>query len=110
MQKDIDILEVLRHHDKLPAILRNMDNEIRTIWQIIARAEDEIDKLRKENKELKKQLKKFDDFQNAVIETAGGEDQVEDFKFFAPDMKNPDELLKAATQMLNGKGEELREC
>ena len=57
MEKDPDILDVLRHHDKLPAILRNMDNELSTIWQIVARAEDEIVKLREENKHLKKQLK-----------------------------------------------------
>jgi hypothetical protein len=57
MEKDPDILDVLRHHDKLPAILRNMDNELSTIWQIVARAEDEIVKLREENKQLKKQLK-----------------------------------------------------
>ena len=50
------------------------------------------------------------EFENAVIEIAGGENQVEDFKFFAPDMQNPDELLKAATQMLNGEGNELRKC
>ena len=49
-------------------------------------------------------------FKNAVTKIAGGENQVEDFKFFAPDMKNPDELLKAATQMLNGEGKELRKC
>lgn len=58
MEKDPDILDVLRHYDKLPAILRNMDNELSTIWQIVARAEDEIAKLRNENKILKKQLKK----------------------------------------------------
>lgn len=57
MEKDPDILDVLRHHDKLPAILRNMDNELSTIWQIVARAEDEIVKLREENKHLQKQLK-----------------------------------------------------
>lgn len=57
MEKDPDILDVLRHYNKLPAILRNMDNELSTIWQIVARAEDEIVKLREENKELKKQLK-----------------------------------------------------
>lgn len=57
MEKDPDILDVLRHYNKLPAILRNMDNELSTIWQIIARAEDEIVKLREENKQLKKQLK-----------------------------------------------------
>ncbi len=57
MEKDPDILDVLRHYNKLPAILRNMDNELSTIWQIVARAEDEIAKLREENKELKKQLK-----------------------------------------------------
>ena len=58
MEKDPDILDVLRHYNKLPAILRNMDNELSTIWQIVARAEDEIAKLRNENKILKKQLKK----------------------------------------------------
>jgi hypothetical protein len=57
MEKDPDILDVLRHYNKLPAILRNMDNELSTIWQIVARAEDEIVKLREENKQLKKQLK-----------------------------------------------------
>jgi hypothetical protein len=57
MEKDPDILDVLRHHDKLPAILRNMDEGIGAIWQIITRAEDEIVKLREENKQLKKQLK-----------------------------------------------------
>jgi hypothetical protein len=57
MEKDPDILDVLRHYNKLPAILRNMDNELSIIWQIIARAEDEIVKLREENKQLKKQLK-----------------------------------------------------
>lgn len=57
MEKDPDILDVLRHYNKLPAILRNMDNELSTIWHIIARAEDEIVKLREENKQLKKQLK-----------------------------------------------------
>jgi regulator of replication initiation timing len=110
MQKDIDILEVLRHHDKLSQSIRIIENELETLRQNIPRAADEIERLREENKELKKQLKKFDDFQNAVIETAGGADQVEDYKFFAPDMKNPDELLKAATQMLNGEGKELRKC
>lgn len=53
MEKDPDILDVLRHYNKLPAILRNMDNELSTIWQIVARAEDEIVKLREENKQLK---------------------------------------------------------
>jgi hypothetical protein len=60
MEKDPDILDVLRHYNKLPAILRNMDNELSTIWQIVARAEDEIVKLREENKQLKKQLKNYE--------------------------------------------------
>lgn len=48
-------------------------------------------------------------FANAVLGVVG-DDQLEDYKFFAPDMKDGDELLKAATQMLKEKGEELREC
>jgi hypothetical protein len=38
-------------------------------------------------------------FTDAVVEIAGSEDQLEDYKFFAPDMKDGDELLKAATRL-----------
>jgi len=49
-------------------------------------------------------------FADAVLGVVGDDDQLEDYKFFAPDMEDGDELLKAATQMLKGKREELREC
>jgi regulator of replication initiation timing len=57
MKKDPDILDILRHYDKLSQSIRIIENELETIRQNIPRAADEIVKLRKENKELKKQLK-----------------------------------------------------
>ena len=57
MKKDLDILDILRHHNKLSQSIRIIENELETIRQNIPRAADEIVKLRKENKELKKQLK-----------------------------------------------------
>jgi regulator of replication initiation timing len=57
MKKDLDILDILRHYNKLSQSIRIIENELETIRQNIPRAADEIVKLRKENKELKKQLK-----------------------------------------------------
>ncbi len=57
MKKDPDILDILRHYNKLSQSIRIVENELETIRQNIPRAADEIVKLRKENKELKKQLK-----------------------------------------------------
>jgi len=57
MKKDPDILDILRHYNKLSQSIRIIENELETIRQNIPRAADEIAKLRKENKELKKQLK-----------------------------------------------------
>jgi len=57
MKKDPDILDILRHYNKLSQSIRIIENELETIRQNIPRAADEIVKLRKENKELKKQLK-----------------------------------------------------
>jgi regulator of replication initiation timing len=57
MKKDTDILDILRHYNKLSQSIRIIENELETIRQNIPRAADEIVKLRKENKELKKQLK-----------------------------------------------------
>jgi regulator of replication initiation timing len=56
MKKDPDILDILRHYNKLSQSIRIIENELETIRQNIPRAADEIVKLRKENKELKKQL------------------------------------------------------
>jgi regulator of replication initiation timing len=58
MKKDPDILDILRHYNKLSQSIRIIENELETIRQNIPRAADEIEKLREENKELKKQLKK----------------------------------------------------
>ena len=57
MKKDPDILDILRHYNKLSQSIRIIENELETIRQNIPRAADEIVKLRKENKELKKQIK-----------------------------------------------------
>jgi len=57
MKKDLDILDILCHYNKLSQSIRIIENELETIRQNIPRAADEIVKLRKENKELKKQLK-----------------------------------------------------
>lgn len=57
MEKDPDILDVLRHYNKLSQSVRIIENELETIRQNIPRAADEIEKLREENKQLKKQLK-----------------------------------------------------
>lgn len=59
MSKDPDILDVLRHYNKLSQSIRIIENELETIRQNIPRAADEIEKLRAENKELKKQLKEL---------------------------------------------------
>lgn len=57
MEKDLDILDVLRHYNKLSQSIRIIEDELETIRQNIPRAADEIEKLREENKQLKKQLK-----------------------------------------------------
>jgi regulator of replication initiation timing len=57
MEKDPDILDVLRHYNKLSQSIRIIEDELETIRQNIPRAADEIEKLREENKQLKKQLK-----------------------------------------------------
>jgi regulator of replication initiation timing len=57
MEKDPDILDVLRHYNKLSQSVRIIEDELETIRQNIPRAADEIEKLREENKQLKKQLK-----------------------------------------------------
>lgn len=52
-----DILEQLRHVDGIPAILLQMENYIGGLHQHIARAADEIEKLRNEIKTLKEKNK-----------------------------------------------------
>jgi len=43
----MDILEVLRHHDNLPRLLREIEDHKNTLSQNLARAADEIETLRK---------------------------------------------------------------
>lgn len=55
---DKTILQDLLHVDKVPKVIRDMDNGMETLRQVIARAADEIERLQKENKKLKKKLKR----------------------------------------------------
>ena len=55
-----DIYEILRHHDKATRLLKQIeDNEI-ALASIMARAADEIEELRHQNKNLKKELEKYE--------------------------------------------------
>lgn len=56
-QKFPDILEILRHHDKISSDIRAIEYQLESIRQNIPRAADEIERLRKENQELKNKLK-----------------------------------------------------
>ena len=57
-----DIYKILRHHNKAPKILREMEDTKITLGQILANAADEIENLRGQIKELKKRLKKHEQF------------------------------------------------
>lgn len=53
-----DILEQLLHQDGVPAVLRRMEEYVLGLGQHCSRAADEIEKLRKQNKHLKKLLRR----------------------------------------------------
>jgi regulator of replication initiation timing len=56
-QKSPDILDILRHHDKISSEIRAIEYHLESIRQNIPRAADEIERLRKENQDLKNKLK-----------------------------------------------------
>jgi len=49
---DPDILHRLRHHDKVPAAIRELDNISNIIRQNMSQAADEIERLQDENEDL----------------------------------------------------------
>lgn len=53
-----NILNILRHHNGASRLLREIEYNKITLASIIANAADEIEKLRAENKQLKKELRK----------------------------------------------------
>ena len=56
-----DVLDQLLHQDGAPALLMVMHEYGEALKQTLSRAADEVERLRKENKALRKELK---DFQN----------------------------------------------
>lgn len=53
-----NILNILRYHNGASRLLREIESNKITLASIIANAADEIEKLRAENKQLKKELRK----------------------------------------------------
>jgi len=52
-----DILKHLQHIDGIPTCMRNIEVYFESVKQAICRAADEIERLRKENKELRRKMK-----------------------------------------------------
>lgn len=54
--KDLTILQLIRYTNQVPKLLRNVNSEVGILQDVLARAADEIERLQKENKKLKREL------------------------------------------------------